>query len=111
MVPKIKLPVFYLLDSILKNCGGVYLKEFAKLILSIFKNTYEKLPKEEKGKLEKVLETWKQPPGRAEPLFALSLLDELDKYIRGQKQLQAAPKFTVRTFFKKKHSFTPILLS
>jgi pre-mRNA cleavage complex 2 protein Pcf11 len=37
------LPVIYLLDSILKNIGGVYLDTFGKNIINTFCGAFEKV--------------------------------------------------------------------
>jgi len=41
--PEQKLPVLYLLDSIMKNLGGEYLQLFSRNIVATFCHTFEKL--------------------------------------------------------------------
>lgn len=43
MEPELKLPVLYLIDSIVKNVGGVYIKYFSQSIVKIFIGVFEKV--------------------------------------------------------------------
>lgn len=47
--PEQKLPVLYLLDSIMKNLGGEYLQLFSRNIVATFCHTFEKLVGSFKG--------------------------------------------------------------
>lgn len=38
-----KLPILYLIDSIVKNVGGVYIKYFSQSIVKIFIGAFEKV--------------------------------------------------------------------
>lgn len=38
-----KLPILYLIDSIVKNVGGVYIKYFSQTIVKIFIGAFEKV--------------------------------------------------------------------
>ncbi|KAJ3015007.1 mRNA 3' end processing factor [Thoreauomyces humboldtii] len=77
--PKQKLPVFYLLDSILKNVGGAYLGLFARNIVQIFATAFDAVEGEDRQRFVKVLSTWKHhPPG---PLFAPGVFAALDNAV------------------------------
>lgn len=41
--PDSKLPILYLIDSILKNLGGKYIEYFEKSIVSVFVETFRKV--------------------------------------------------------------------
>lgn len=53
-----KLPVIYLLDSIIKNVGGVYLQLFSKNIINTFCNAFEKLDTNNRISMVHLLKTW-----------------------------------------------------
>ncbi|CAG8543431.1 10925_t:CDS:10 [Paraglomus occultum] len=58
--PELKLPVLYLLDSISKNVGGIYIQIFSHNLARTFLDAYNVVDQATKQKLEKVLSTWKQ---------------------------------------------------
>src|SRR5581483_8089303 len=58
--PELKLPVLYLLDSISKNVGGIYIQIFSHNLARTFLDAYNVVDQGTKQKLEKVLSTWKQ---------------------------------------------------
>lgn len=41
--PDIKLPVLYLVDSIIKNVGGAYTQKFAQSIVNMFTRTFKQV--------------------------------------------------------------------
>lgn len=43
MDPDLKLPILYLIDSIVKNVGGVYTVLFSRTIVNIFVAVFEKV--------------------------------------------------------------------
>jgi pre-mRNA cleavage complex 2 protein Pcf11 len=53
-----KLPVIYLLDSIIKNVGGVYLQLFSKNIINTYCNAFEKLDTNNRISMVHLLKTW-----------------------------------------------------
>ncbi|XP_077154772.1 pre-mRNA cleavage complex 2 protein Pcf11 [Ranitomeya variabilis] len=53
-----KLPVMYLMDSIVKNVGGNYQTAFAKNIVSTFVNVFEKVDENTRKSLYKLRSTW-----------------------------------------------------
>ncbi|KAJ2699108.1 mRNA 3' end processing factor [Coemansia sp. IMI 203386] len=58
-VPKLKLPAFYLLDSILKNVGGMYVSLMHGRIGKIFVEMWKSVDEEVRGKMERTLRTWR----------------------------------------------------
>uniref|UniRef100_A0A8C7YPW5 Pre-mRNA cleavage complex 2 protein Pcf11 n=1 Tax=Oryzias sinensis TaxID=183150 RepID=A0A8C7YPW5_9TELE len=53
-----KLPVLYLVDSIVKNVGGEYLAEFAKNLVTSFICVFEKVDENTRKSLFKLRSTW-----------------------------------------------------
>lgn len=41
--PDIKLPVLYLVDSIIKNVGGAYTQKFSQIIVNMFTRTFKQV--------------------------------------------------------------------
>ncbi|KAJ1801107.1 mRNA 3' end processing factor [Coemansia sp. RSA 2399] len=58
-VPKHKLPVFYLLDSIIKNVGGMYISSLHGRIERIFMEMYKSVDDTVKNNMERTLKTWR----------------------------------------------------
>ncbi|KAG9103137.1 hypothetical protein FRC06_000132 [Ceratobasidium sp. 370] len=55
----IKLPPFYLLDSIAKNIGEPYISYFTGFIVRLFLDTYHLVDAPTRGKMEEMLVTWR----------------------------------------------------
>ena len=55
----IKLPPFYLLDSIAKNIGHPYISYFTNFIVRLFLDTYHHVDAPTRGKMEEMLVTWR----------------------------------------------------
>ncbi|KAG8741973.1 hypothetical protein FRC12_015480, partial [Ceratobasidium sp. 428] len=55
----IKLPPFYLLDSIAKNIGHPYISYFTNFIVRLFLDTYHLVDAPTRGKMEEMLVTWR----------------------------------------------------
>lgn len=53
-----KLPVLYLLDSIIKNIGGVYLELFAENIVPVFCTAFEACDMSSRMAMQHLLKTW-----------------------------------------------------
>lgn len=56
--PNIKLPLLYLVDSIVKNSGGVYIQKFSSSIAQVFTEAYKQVSFEQQEKFDRVLSTW-----------------------------------------------------
>lgn len=79
------LPTFYLLDSITKNVGGVYLEGFARKVSPIFLECFERAPAALRVKLSQMLRTWV-------PYFGKSLVDYLyEEVLRIERTIPPPP--------------------
>ncbi|KAI9264838.1 hypothetical protein BY458DRAFT_490932 [Sporodiniella umbellata] len=83
-----KLPVLYLIDSICKNVGGVYLAIFARTMVNGFLDAYTLTDPSAQERLERLLQTWKHglPGGR--PVFPRHVLEPIEKSIRFIREKQ-----------------------
>lgn len=54
----VKLPVLYLLDSIVKNVGGEYIQLFSNCIVNIFCGVFEKVNEKVREKMYILRQTW-----------------------------------------------------
>ncbi|XP_035240197.1 uncharacterized protein LOC118209147 [Anguilla anguilla] len=70
-----KLPVLYLVDSIVKNLKGHYLAEFAKNITILFVSVFEKVDCDTRKTLRRLRDTW-------DDVFSLETLYALDMHVR-----------------------------
>ncbi|CAG2053802.1 unnamed protein product [Timema podura] len=70
--PDIKLPVLYLVDSIVKNVGAAYTSLFTQNIVSTFCSVFEKVDERTRGQMFKLRQTWNEvfPPKK---LYALDV--------------------------------------
>ncbi|KAM9365015.1 LOW QUALITY PROTEIN: pre-mRNA cleavage complex 2 protein Pcf11-like [Pholidichthys leucotaenia] len=69
--PEQKLPVLYLMDSIVKNVGGEFLEAFAENLVASFMGVFEKVDKNTRKSLFKLRSTW-------DDVFPLKKLYALD---------------------------------
>ncbi len=58
--PAEKLPYLYLLDSIVKNIGGVYVRRFSQNLYNVFRNVFSVSPPATRASMHRLLNTW--PP-------------------------------------------------
>ncbi|KAM9408152.1 pre-mRNA cleavage complex 2 protein Pcf11-like [Pholidichthys leucotaenia] len=72
--PEQKLPVLYLVDSIVKNVGGEYLEVFAKNLIASFICVFEKVDENTRKSLFKLRSTW-------DDVFPLKKLFALDVWV------------------------------
>ncbi|KAI8802645.1 hypothetical protein BJ742DRAFT_832196 [Cladochytrium replicatum] len=86
--PKQKLPVFYLLDSICKNVGTVYSKQFSHNLIRTYLVAFDAMESDDRQRLQKVLMTWWNHPGG--PLFPPSILHQLDTAVKQLSQGRGA---------------------
>ncbi|XP_063722683.1 pre-mRNA cleavage complex 2 protein Pcf11-like isoform X3 [Symsagittifera roscoffensis] len=75
VVPTQKLPLMYLLDSIVKNVGEPYRQMFTENIVTTFCNTFERVDQTTRAKLYKLRTTWN-------PLFPHKMLGSIDSKIK-----------------------------
>ncbi|XP_076802533.1 uncharacterized protein LOC143446670 isoform X2 [Clavelina lepadiformis] len=73
--PKKKMPVLYLIDSIVKNFGGQYKKLFSHKLVSTFMCIFQKGDGKTRGDLYKLRSTW-------DSVFSSTLLKELDLSVK-----------------------------
>ncbi|KAF9514172.1 hypothetical protein BS47DRAFT_901369 [Hydnum rufescens UP504] len=57
--PAIKLPPFYLLDSVSKNLGAPYTVLFSSFITALFLDSYNAVDESTRSKMEEMLVTWR----------------------------------------------------
>ena len=74
-----KLPVLYLLDSIVKNIGGVYRDLFARHIVHTFTDTFNKVDEPTRQALVRLLKTWQQGA-----VFPLAHVQEMETFLSRQ---------------------------
>ncbi|CAG8477860.1 19026_t:CDS:10, partial [Racocetra fulgida] len=87
--PPHKLPVLYLLDSISKNVGGIYIQLFARNLCNTFMDTYDVVDQPTKQKLERVLATWKSGPTGA-PVYSTEVTGQIERaLLKQQLRLQS----------------------
>ncbi|KAI8928238.1 hypothetical protein BC831DRAFT_412011 [Entophlyctis helioformis] len=75
--PKQKIPVMYLMDSILKNIGGVYKDYFAKTLVATFTTAYASVDSSDKQRMQKLAGTWKSYPSG--PLFSPGVFAQIER--------------------------------
>ncbi|ORZ40395.1 hypothetical protein BCR44DRAFT_1424953 [Catenaria anguillulae PL171] len=61
----VKLPIMYLIDSILKNLGGPYIQLFTPVIVRVYQDAFLASDERSRHSLLKVLNTWRNPPHRS----------------------------------------------
>uniref|UniRef100_A0AAY4A6A0 Pre-mRNA cleavage complex 2 protein Pcf11 n=1 Tax=Denticeps clupeoides TaxID=299321 RepID=A0AAY4A6A0_9TELE len=99
--PAEKLPVLYLVDSIVKNVGGEYLAVFAKNLVSSFICVFEKVDENTRKSLFKLRSTWDE-------IFPLKKLYALDVGVNAvdpawpikplpNASIHVNPKFLIQT--------------
>ena len=70
-----KLPAFYLLDSMSKNVHDPYARKFAPVIVRLFLDTYGQVDPKTRQKMEEMLLTWRNgSPTRSEVFGAVNQL-------------------------------------
>ncbi|XP_046395554.1 uncharacterized protein LOC124162898 isoform X2 [Ischnura elegans] len=60
VMPEIKLPVLYLIDSIVKNVGRAYVSLFTQNIVSTFCSVFEKVDERTRSQMFKLRQTWNE---------------------------------------------------
>ncbi|XP_054251565.1 ubiquitin carboxyl-terminal hydrolase 36-like, partial [Indicator indicator] len=73
--PSQKLPAMYLMDSIVKNVGGAYLKAFASNLVEMFLSVFEKVDTDTRKSLFLLRSTW-------DGIFPLEKLHALDVRVK-----------------------------
>ncbi|ALC41827.1 Pcf11 [Drosophila busckii] len=67
-----KLPILYLIDSIIKNVKSSYVQMFGQCIVNIFTSTFESVPEKVRERMYQLRQTWNEvfPPSR---MYALDV--------------------------------------
>lgn len=78
-----KLPAFYLLDSISKNVYDVYAPKFSAFIVSLFLETYNQVDQTTKSKMEEMLVTWRTGAPNGKELFGVAPQIAIERSIWG----------------------------
>ncbi|KAG0184768.1 hypothetical protein DFQ28_010531 [Apophysomyces sp. BC1034] len=92
--PGQKLPVLYLIDSICKNVGEVYVNHFARNIVSIFLDAYTLTEPHTRRNFERLLQTWKNGMPNGGPVFARHIIESIERalnYMRERSQPSSSP--------------------
>ncbi|KAJ2362190.1 mRNA 3' end processing factor, partial [Coemansia sp. RSA 2607] len=84
--PSIKLPAFYLLDSIFKNVGGMYISLMHGRLGNIFINMWKSVDSKVKGNMERTLASWRNGfEGGHRNLFPEFVLRKIEEDLNRQK--------------------------
>lgn len=86
----IKLPPFYLLDSIAKNIGQPYISYFTNFIVRLFLDTYHHVDAPTRGKMEEMLVTWRTALYGRE-LFGSNAQVAIERGVWGSGAAEAGP--------------------
>uniref|UniRef100_A0A1B6EJ89 CID domain-containing protein n=2 Tax=Cuerna arida TaxID=1464854 RepID=A0A1B6EJ89_9HEMI len=73
--PDVKLPVLYLIDSIVKNVGKAYINLFTQSIVQSFTSTFEKVDEKTREQMFKLRQTWSE-------VFPAKTIYTLDKSVQ-----------------------------
>ncbi|KAL1934731.1 hypothetical protein VTP01DRAFT_6913 [Rhizomucor pusillus] len=86
--PDQKLPVLYLIDSICKNIGGVYIAHFARNITQVFLDAYKVTDPQTRRSFERLLQTWKNGMPNGAPVFPRHVIEPIERSIHYIRQNQ-----------------------
>ncbi|KAG0100700.1 hypothetical protein BGZ93_007690 [Podila epicladia] len=81
--PNQKLPMLYLIDSIIKLVGGPYLDLFERIIVNLFLDTYSVVDSTTKASIERVLRTW---PNFQTQLFSRETVTRIERGMQSMRQ-------------------------
>ncbi|KAI9481275.1 MAG: hypothetical protein EXX96DRAFT_595146 [Benjaminiella poitrasii] len=79
--PGQKLPVLYLIDSICKNVGGVYISHFARNIVNVFLDAYTLVDPTIRKSFERLLQTWKNGLPGGQPVFSRHVIESIERSV------------------------------
>lgn len=80
-LPERRLPLIYLMDSIIKNVGGAYAASFELDVVPLYLATFDHVDAKTKASLEKLLATWRQYRS-----FPPTLLDHIEAEVESRKR-------------------------
>ncbi|KZW04079.1 hypothetical protein EXIGLDRAFT_600069 [Exidia glandulosa HHB12029] len=90
----IKLPAFYLLDSICKNIYSPYASVFAPMVANLFLDAYYAVDPSTQSKMEEMLVTWRTGAPDGRELFGVSPQITLERRVWGGGPPQAPQQAT-----------------
>lgn len=76
-VPSFRLPMFYLIDSIMKKTGGPYYELFGKALFESYTSALPDVPVSDRPKFEKLFDTWVE-----RKFFSVNLINILKSHIK-----------------------------
>ncbi|OAD09225.1 hypothetical protein MUCCIDRAFT_136583 [Mucor lusitanicus CBS 277.49] len=76
-----KLPVLYLIDSICKNVGGVYITNFSRNMVNVFLDAYTLTDPTVRKSFERLLQTWKNGMPGGHPVFPRHIIEPIERSI------------------------------
>lgn len=88
--PGQKLPILYLIDSICKNVGGVYIDHFARNIVSTFMDAYTLTDAQTRRSFERLLQTWKNGLPNGHPVFSRHVIESIERPVNYMRERQGA---------------------
>ncbi|CDH54150.1 mrna cleavage factor complex component [Lichtheimia corymbifera JMRC:FSU:9682] len=88
--PGQKLPILYLIDSICKNVGGVYIDHFARNIVSTFMDAYTLTDPQTRRSFERLLQTWKNGLPNGHPVFSRHVIESIERPVNYMRERQGA---------------------
>jgi pre-mRNA cleavage complex 2 protein Pcf11 len=102
--PEHKLPAFYLLDSIVKNCPDPYIGLVTPIIHRLFLDIYNSVDETTRTKMREMLVTWRTGLAGGGPVFPNAVLDMIERgvYDRGYV---SAPHRASRRALREPQSF------
>lgn len=96
--PDKKLPLLYLLDSIVKNIGGEFLQRFRGSIFKTFTSAYDTSKADVRASLKKLLGTWANVFGQQLCDLMWRRVHERDERESGSHQYPPPPQKAAQTY-------------
>ncbi|KAI8365709.1 hypothetical protein BD560DRAFT_401445 [Blakeslea trispora] len=88
-----KLPVLYLIDSICKNVGGIYISYFSRNMVNVFLDAYTLTDPTVRKSFERLLQTWKNGMPGGHPVFPRHVIEPIERSIVYIREKTPASKY------------------
>ncbi|KAI8337846.1 hypothetical protein EDC96DRAFT_346839 [Choanephora cucurbitarum] len=88
-----KLPVLYLIDSICKNVGGIYISYFSRNMVNVFLDAYTLTDPTVRKSFERLLQTWKNGMPGGLPVFPRHVIEPIERSIVYIREKTPASKY------------------
>ncbi|GAN08321.1 conserved hypothetical protein [Mucor ambiguus] len=88
-----KLPVLYLIDSICKNVGGVYITNFSRNMVNVFLDAYTLTDPTVRKSFERLLQTWKNGMPGGHPVFPRHIIEPIERSIMYIREKTSTPRY------------------